>query len=91
MHWDTKYCAQDWDLRLYTVVLTKKMKVWDTKVKIWVSLGIKLRCSIHHLPSFKKLRMREARQEDTSMVNGGNIKNVMEKKGGQQACFFLNK
>ena len=66
--WDTQYCAQDWDLRLYTVVLANKWKVWDTKVKMWVSSGIKLRCSIHPLPSFKKLRMREARQEDTAMA-----------------------
>ena len=67
LNWDTQYCAQDWDLKLYTVVLAKKWKVWDTKVKMWVSSGIKLRCSIHPLPSFKKLRMHEARQEDTAM------------------------
>ena len=35
---------------------------------MWVSSGIKLRCSIHPLPSFKKLRMHEARQEDTAML-----------------------
>ena len=40
---------------------------------MWVSLGIKLRCSIHPLPSFKKLHMREARQEDTTMGAGTNV------------------
>ena len=69
LHRDTQYCAQDWDLRLYTVVLANKWKVWDTKVKMWVSSWIKLQGSIHPLPSFKKLRMHEARQEDTAMAS----------------------